>query len=49
MFSDLLELLEMMDTVESGAKDHEGPSFAHRLQRERQGAIAPIKIVQFFA
>jgi hypothetical protein len=39
----------MMDAVESGAKDHEGPSLAHRFQRERQGAIAPIHVVQQFA
>src|SRR3546814_6131671 len=36
----LLELLEMMDAVESGAQDHERPSLAHRFERERQGAMA---------
>jgi hypothetical protein len=45
----LLELLEMMDAVESRAKDHERPSLAHRFQRQRQGAIAPVHIVQQFA
>src|SRR3546814_15785012 len=35
----LLELLEMMDAVESGAQDNERPSLTHRFERERQGAM----------
>ena len=45
----LLKFLEMMHAVERRAQDHERPSLAHRLQRERQGAIAPLEVVQKFA
>ena len=45
----LLELLEMMDPVERGAKDHERPPLAHRLQRERQRAVVAVNVVQRFA
>ena len=33
------EFLEMVQAVETGAQDHEGPSLAHDLQRLRQAAF----------